>query len=61
MQYQSMTKSYFRGSALAIIIFDLTDRKSFQDLEKWIDMIRGSVIHDILIFIAGNKSDLTLE
>ncbi len=57
----SMTKSYFRNSALAIIVFDVTRKPSFLAVSKWIETIRTNVTHDISILVVGNKADKEAE
>eukprot|EP01022_Parablepharisma_sp_SALTPOND_P032069 TRINITY_DN826_c0_g4_i1.p1 TRINITY_DN826_c0_g4~~TRINITY_DN826_c0_g4_i1.p1 ORF type:complete len:334 (-),score=-21.25 TRINITY_DN826_c0_g4_i1:416-1300(-) len=57
-QYQSLTKSYFAGSSLAIIVFDVTDPTSYREIFKWLEIIQNNTIHEIQIFLAGNKADL---
>ena len=56
----SITKSYFKGSALAIAIFDVTKKATFDNVEKWVEMIRSHLSHDIKIFLVGNKADQEL-
>ena len=56
-----MTQNYFQGSSLAIVVFDVTNSKSFQDVAKWIDMVRNHTYHDLSLFVVGNKTDLISE
>ena len=53
-----MTRQYYRGADGAIVIFDLTDQSSFNDLKKWIKDIKNYGEKDIQIIIVGNKLDL---
>lgn len=48
---------YYNNAKGAIIIFDVTDRKSFESIGKWKSIIRGHT-GNIPILICGNKSDL---
>ena len=56
--FRSVTKQYYRGADGAIVIFDLTDQNSFNDLKKWIKDIKNYGEKDIQILIVGNKLDL---
>ena len=56
--YRSLTRQYYRGADGAIIIFDLTDQSSFNDLKKWIKDIKNYGEKDIQIIVVGNKLDL---
>ncbi len=56
--YVALTKNYFQGSSLAIVVFDATDSKSFHSVPKWIDMVRKHTAHDVSLYVAANKIDL---
>ncbi len=60
-QYQSLTKSYFKSAALAVVTFDLTDHKSFDDVGGWVALVRNNVSHELPLYVIGNKSDLKTE
>ena len=55
-----MTSSYFGGAAAVIIVFDLTDQKSFVAVEKWIKEAQSfsDKSRPLLFLIVGNKKDL---
>ena len=58
-QYRSMTKTYIYGSNGIVLVFDLTDEKSFTDLDYWLEEINDAVDKDKIIkILIGNKSDL---
>ncbi|MCE7742620.1 MAG: GTP-binding protein [Candidatus Heimdallarchaeota archaeon] len=48
---------YFQGSAVAALIYDITNRESFDKLKYWKDLLNESV-GEIPIVIVGNKTDL---
>ena len=56
--FRAVTRQYYRGADGAIVIFDLTDQSSFNDLKKWIKDIKNYGEKDIQIIIVGNKLDL---
>ena len=35
-KFRTITTSYYRGAHAIVIVFDITDRKSFQQVEKWL-------------------------
>lgn len=41
-----------------IIVYDITDEKSFQRCQEWFQSVKSSVKFHIPIFLVGNKSDL---
>ena len=65
-KFRSITRSYYSNVNGAILLFDVTDRRSFENLSKWIDDYSTYVEkkNDELtapIIIAGNKSDSDFE
>ena len=60
-RYQSLAKFYLKEASLAIIVFDVCQMTSFEDVAKWIEMIGNEVTHEVLIFVAGNKIDCTAQ
>ena len=56
-KFKSLIKNYFRNNNGIFIAFDLTNKKSFENIKYWIDEIKSSQI-DNNIIILGNKSDL---
>ena len=57
-KYRSMTPLYYRGAYAAIIVYDLTDKQSFDGAVSWINEIRNIEGKDIEIAVVGNKVDL---
>lgn len=49
---------YYRGATAAVIVYDITDRKSFEGAQNWIKEIREKGDKNTLIALAGNKVDL---
>ncbi|MHA2275058.1 MAG: Rab family GTPase, partial [Candidatus Kariarchaeaceae archaeon] len=56
----SLRKRYYAGASGAVIVFDLTSKRSFDDLHRWVDEVRGEVGNIHTVFV-GNKTDLTDE
>jgi len=54
-KFDALTKFYTRGAKCALIVFDLTSRRSFRAVKKWADHIEKE---DCVILILGNKHDL---
>ena len=64
-RYKSITKSYYKGSNAVILLYDITDRKSFDHIEDWINSIKNSVDNyeesKYIVFLLGTKLDLINE
>lgn len=56
--FRSITRSYYRDSVCAIIVYDITDTNSFEKVEEWIKDVRSLAPPDCLIVLFGNKVDL---
>ena len=57
----NLIKKYYIDSYGVFIVFDLTNKKSFKNLPKWINNIKDYCPKDIVCCFIGNKSDLTKE
>ena len=57
-RYQPLVKSYYRGSAGAFILYDITNLESFNNAHQWIPILKSSAEPDIIIMLLGNKADL---
>ena len=57
-RFRSLVPSYMRDSAVAIVVFDLASRDSFQHVTRWMDDVRDARGQDARIFLVGNKLDI---
>ncbi|KAH8875171.1 Ras-related protein Rab-4A [Schistosoma japonicum] len=57
-RFQCITRSYYRGAACALVVYDITDRGSFNAVNTWISTIRELARQDLTIILIGNKVDL---
>ena len=61
-KYRSITKNYFLNANGIIIVFDLSDEKSFNDLNFWMEEINNTLDEQqVALILVGNKSDLTSD
>jgi len=60
-KFTNIVKSYFRNIDGGILVFDLTNRQTFNDLRNWMERIKESTgsNDDIQFVLVGNKCDLT--
>ena len=56
--FRSITRSYYKNSTCAFIVYDITSRKTFDNVVIWLKECRDMCFKDILIVLVGNKSDL---
>jgi small GTP-binding protein len=57
-RYKVVTKNYFNTSDGFIVIYDITNRESFINVNNWIEQINSLVGEDVKCIIFGNKIDL---
>jgi Ras-related protein Rab-2A len=54
----SITRSYYRGAAGALLVYDITRRDTFNHLTTWLEDARQHSNSNMVITLIGNKSDL---
>jgi small GTP-binding protein len=54
----SLNSSFYRYSSLAILVYSIDNKRSFENLNKWLNEIKSNNNKDIKIFLIGNKIDL---
>ena len=57
-RFRSLIPSYIRDSAAAVVVYDITNANSFQQVNKWIEDFRAERGRDVIIMLVGNKTDL---
>ncbi|KAJ5071690.1 ras-related protein rab-5c [Anaeramoeba ignava] len=57
-RYHSLAPMYYRGSAAAIVVYDITSKDSFERAKVWVEELASQATSNILIALAGNKVDL---
>jgi small GTP-binding protein len=57
-RFYTIAKAYFRNALGVILVFDITDRKSFESLPRWLRDARTEADPHCTIILVGNKSDL---
>ena len=56
--FRSITRSYYKSSTCAFIVYDITSKKTFTNVVSWLNECKEMCYKDILICLVGNKSDL---
>lgn len=60
-RFRSLIPSYIRDSHVAIVVYDITSKKSFEYIDKWCEDVKSEREDDVILCIVGNKSDLSDE
>lgn len=56
--FRSITRSYYRGAAGALLVYDITRRETFEHILSWLEDAREHSNSDMVIILVGNKCDL---
>ena len=59
--YRSLITNFYRNSSLAIIVYAINSKDSFENIEMWLRELRTHSNPDAKVFLIGNKIDLENE
>ena len=57
-RFRSVTRSYYRGAAGALLVYDITNRDSYNHIGMWLNDARTLGNADVSLILVGNKTDL---
>lgn len=57
-RFRTITSSYYRGAHGIIVVFDLTDPESYENIKQWLHEITRYANENVCKMLVGNKSDL---
>ena len=60
-RFRSVTHSYYRGASGALIVYDISNRTTYESLKGWLSDVRSLAGSNVSIILCGNKSDLPDE
>ena len=56
--YKSLISNFYRNSSLALIVYAINNRNSFEHAEIWLNELKNKSNPKVRIFLVGNKCDL---
>nr|KAF6426758.1 RAB2A, member RAS oncogene family [Molossus molossus] len=59
--FRSITRSYYRGAAGALLVYDITRRDTFNHLTTWLEDARQHSNSNMVIMLIGNKRHLLIQ
>ncbi|KAK2195545.1 bifunctional P-loop containing nucleoside triphosphate hydrolase/Small GTPase/Small GTP-binding protein domain [Babesia duncani] len=60
-RYRSITSAHYRRAVGALLVYDVTNRHSFNNCQKWLDELRSAAEPEIVVVLLGNKIDLVQQ
>ena len=60
-RYKSITSSYYKGSHGCFIVYDITNEKTFENVDNWFKQAQKEASKEVSIILVGNKCDLENE
>jgi small GTP-binding protein len=56
--FRSITQSYYRGAAGCILMYDVSNRDTFDSIQRWHDDVKMRCESEVIMILVGNKIDL---
>ena len=60
-RFRSMAPIYYRGAHVCVLVYDVSDRGSFEDVRSWLEELGKTVPKETVIYIVGSKVDLAAK
>eukprot|EP00744_Colponema_vietnamica_P005695 GILI01008316.1.p1 GENE.GILI01008316.1~~GILI01008316.1.p1 ORF type:complete len:227 (-),score=60.81 GILI01008316.1:289-936(-) len=57
-RYRAITRAHYRRALGGLVVYDVTDARSFSNCKRWIQELRTSADPDVVVILVGNKIDL---
>lgn len=57
-RYRALAPMYYRGAAASIVVYDVTNKESFERAKKWVEELQRQGNPNLVMALAGNKADL---
>jgi len=57
--FRSITRNYYRTAAVALLVYDVTNRSSFEHLRQWMTEVSACAAPSVSVVLVANKTDLS--
>ena len=59
-KYIDKVESNLKTANIVFLVFDVTDKSSFDSLSEWVVLIKNNCLNNVIVYILANKSDIGL-
>lgn len=56
-RFINITNAYYRNAMLVLLVYDVTNMKSFENIKIWMHHVKEHASKDVIVMLVGNKSD----
>lgn len=56
-RFINITNAYYRNAMLVLLVYDVTNMKSFENIKIWMHYVKEHASKDVIVMLVGNKSD----
>ena len=60
-EFSMCNQSLFKNASMAIMVYSITNKKSYDNIKKWVSRLKNLAKEDTVLFLVGNKCDLINE
>ncbi|XP_078081381.1 ras-related protein Rab-37 isoform X2 [Mustelus asterias] len=60
-RFRSVTHAYYRDAQALLLLYDITNKSSFDNIRAWLTEVHEYAQQDVVIMLLGNKADITSE
>ena len=60
-RFRAITKNYYKGANGIILIYDVTNMQTYENVKNWISQIKEEANPNVIIYLAENKIDMDEE
>lgn len=57
-RFRSVTSAYYRGAVGGLMVYDMTNKKSFENIQRWVNEMQNHSDPNLQVMLVGNKLDL---
>jgi Ras-related protein Rab-8A len=57
-RFRTITSAYYRGAMGIMLVYDVTDERSFNNIRNWIKNVEQNASDGVNMILVGNKTDM---